>query len=147
MNMPIQQNAYGPGRPAAPIADLEDFFRSIGFRPTWREAGATPEMRLDIRDDGAGYRIEAEIPGVEKNDIELSIDGNQVSISVEVKRADRKGDEKELHVERSYGRTRRVFALPVDVDAGAATASYDRGILSVVLPKSVAGQTRRIAIS
>lgn len=147
MNMPNQQGTHASGRPSAPFAELEDFFRSIGFRPTWREAGARPDIRLDVSDDGACYRIEAEIPGVEKEDIELSIDGNQVSISVEVKREGRKEGEKELHVERSYGRARRVFTLPVDIDAGKAAASYDRGILSVTLPKSAAGQSRRIAIS
>lgn len=147
MSTPTQQNAPSPRPRLAPLAELEDFFRSIGFRPSWRETDTAPDMRLDVSEDGATYRVEAEIPGVEKNDIELSVEGNQVSISAEVKREHRKESEKALHVERSYGRARRVFTLPVDVDAAKVQASYDRGILTVILPKSADGQSRRVAIS
>lgn len=145
MNTPIPQGAPARTRPT-PFAELEDFFRNAGFRPGWREPEA-PDIRLDISEDGANYRVRAEIPGVDKNDIELSIDGNQVSISAEVKRETRREGEKELHVERGYGRARRVFTLPVDIDAGKAEANYERGILTVTLPKSADGKSRRVAIS
>lgn len=147
MNTPIPHSAPVARTRPTPFAELEDFFRSIGFRPSWRETDAAPDIRLDVGEDGANYRIRAEIPGVEKNDIELSIDGNQVSLSVEVKRESRKEGEKELHVERSYGRARRVFTLPVDIDAGKAEANYEKGILTVTLPKSTDGKSRRVAIS
>jgi HSP20 family protein len=147
MNTSIPPNAPRPRVASSPFAGLEDFLRSIGFRPVWRESDAAPDIRLDVVEDGANYRIRAEIPGVEKSDIELSIDGNQVSIGADVKRESRKEGEKELHVERSYGRARRVFTLPVDIDAGRAEATYEHGILAVTLPKSADGKSRRVAIS
>lgn len=147
MNMPIQQSSPLSRTRATPFADLEDFFRGFGFRRPWREAETAPDIRLDVGEDLASYRIRAEIPGVEKNDITLSIDGNQVTISADVKRETRREDEKELHVERSYGRALRVFTLPVDVDASKAEATYARGVLSITLPKSADGQSHRIAIT
>lgn len=147
MNTPIPHSAPVARTRPTPFAELEDFIRSFGFRPGWRETDATPDIRLDVSEDAAAYRIRAEIPGVEKNDIELSVDGNQVSISAEVKRETRNEGEKELHVERSYGRARRVFTLPVDIDAGKAEANYEKGILTVTLPKSTDGKSRRVAIS
>lgn len=147
MSTSVPPNASGPRAASTPFAELEDFFRSIGFRPTWRASDAAPDIRLDVGEDEANYVIRAEIPGVEKHDIELSIDGRQVSIGAQVKRENRQEGEKELHVERRYGRARRVFVLPLDVDAERTEATYERGILTVTLPKSADGRSRRVAIS
>lgn len=143
---------WNPSRSLArlnPAADFDDFFRNLGLRPAWRDLdAAAPEIRLDVSEDEANYQVKAEIPGVAKDDIELSVDGNQVSISVEVKRESRKKDgEKELYTERSYGKARRVFTLPVDIDAGKVQARYEQGILTVTLPKQPGGASRRVAIS
>ncbi|MFC4821773.1 Hsp20/alpha crystallin family protein [Dokdonella ginsengisoli] len=147
MSTSVPPNASGPRAASTPFAELEDFFRSIGFRPAWRASDAAPDIRLDVGEDEANYVIRAEIPGVEKHDIELSIDGRQVSIGAQVKRESRQEGEKELHVERRYGRARRVFVLPLDVDAERTEATYERGILTVTLPKSADGRSRRVAIS
>jgi HSP20 family protein len=129
-------------------ADFDEFFRNLGLRPAWREPDAAPDIRLDVSEDEANYQVRAEIPGVAKDDIELSVDGNQVSISAEMKRDSRKKDgEKELYTERSYGKARRVFALPMDIDAGKVQARYEHGILTVTLPKQPGGPSRRVAIS
>ncbi len=70
-----------------------------------------------------------------------------MSIGAQVKRESRQEGEKELHVERRYGRARRVFVLPLDVNAERTEATYERGILTVTLPKSADGRSRRVAIS
>jgi len=130
-----------------PTADLDDVLRGFGLRP-WRDADVAPTIRLDVSEDENNYRVKAEIPGVEKEDIELAIDGNQVSISAEVKHESKKSQgETELYSERSYGKSRRVFSLPVDVDGSKAEARYEKGVLAVTLPKKQNGQSRRVSIS
>jgi len=131
-----------------PVTDFDEVFRSFGLRPAWRELDTVPDIRLDVSEDEATYRVKAEIPGVAKDDIELSVDGNQVSIGAEVKReSSSKDSEKELYTERSYGKARRVFTLPMDIDAGKVEARYEQGILTVTLPKQPGGASRRVAIS
>lgn len=131
-----------------PTADFEDFFRGFGMRPAWPNVDIVPEIRLDVSEDDKAYRVKAEIPGVEKKDIDLSIDGNQIAISAEVKReSTKKEGEKEICSERYYGKVYRAFSTPTDVDAAKAEAHYDKGVLSLTLPKKGNGQSRKIAIN
>lgn len=124
-----------------PAADFDDVWRNLGRRPIWRELDAVPEIRFDISEDETNDCVEAEIPGAEKRDIELSIDGNQVSIGVETKRQARSpAGEKDLYSERSYGKARRFFMLPTDVDAAKAEARYENGALAIALPKKVSSR-------
>ena len=123
-----------------------DFFRDAGLDPLWREPSIAPEMRVDITEDDRAYRIKAEIPGVEKDAIEVSVEGNQVSISAEVKRESETKDQKEIVAERSWGRAYRAFALPAGVDGNRAEARYDKGVLTLTLPKKADGNARRIAV-
>lgn len=130
-----------------PAPDFDNLFRGFGLRPMLREMDLSPEIRMDVNEDETFYRVKAEMPGVDKDDIEVSIDGNQVSISAEVKHdPEKKNGERELHSERYYGRIYRSFTLPTDVDAGKADARYDGGVLTLTLPKQPNGQSRRLAI-
>lgn len=126
---------------------FDDFFRDTGMTPFWREPAVVPEMRVDITEDDKAFQIKAEIPGVDKDDIEVSVERNQVSISAELKRENEKKDEKELIVERSWGRAYRAFSLPGDVDGNHTEARYDKGVLTLTLPKKADGNARRIAVS
>ncbi|WP_300620330.1 Hsp20/alpha crystallin family protein [Dokdonella sp.] len=142
---------WNPSRSLArldPARDFDEFFRSFGLRPAPRDLEVTPDIRLDVSEDDRNYIVKAEIPGAAKENIELSVDGNQVSIGVEVKReSEKKNGERELYTERSYGSARRVFTLPVDVDADKVEARYEHGILTVKLPKAPGGKSHRVAIS
>lgn len=142
---------WNPFKPLArfdPTTEFDDLFRSFALRPGWREMALQPEIRLDVSEDAGAYRVKAEMPGVDKDDIELSIDGNQVTIGAEVKReTERKDGETELYAERYYGKARRMFSLPGDVDGTKAEARYDKGVLSITLPKKANGQSRKIAVS
>lgn len=135
-----------PARFESP-AFFDEFFRTAGMPSPWREPTLAPEMRVDITEDDKAFRIKAEVPGVDKDDIEVSVQGNQVSISAEVKRETRKEDEREVVVERSFGRAYRAFALPVDVDNSRTEARYEKGVLMLTLPKKVDGTAHRIAVS
>ncbi|HZP65906.1 MAG TPA: Hsp20/alpha crystallin family protein [Rudaea sp.] len=130
-----------------PSSTFDELVR--GLRPAWRDFEFSPGMRIDVSEDDNGYTVKAEIPGVEKNDIDVSIERNQVSISAEVKRnSSRKENEKELYAERYVGRVYRSFSLPSDLDDTKALARYDNGVLTLTLPKKTAGGgTKRIAVS
>lgn len=127
---------------------FDDVLRNFALSPLWREsADAGPDMPIDITEDDNAYRIKAEIPGVDKNDIEVSVAGNQVAISAEAKREVEKKDAKQIVVERAYGRAYRAFTLPSDVDDKRTEARYDKGVLSLTLPKKGNGGARKIAVS
>jgi HSP20 family protein len=85
---------------------------------------------------------------VKKEDIQVDIDGNQISVRAEVKREkEEKRGEKTVYSERSYGMVSRSFTLPAEVDEKAAKAEYKDGVLNLVLPKKANGGGKRIAIS
>ena len=93
------------------------------------------------------YTIRAEIPGVKKDDINISIDGDQVAISAEIKNEkEAKDGERVLRTERYYGKVYRAFALGQPVDEDGASAKYADGILELTLPKKAAAQAKRITI-
>ena len=131
-----------------PAAEAGDLFRSFGLRPSWPTFDVVPDIRLDVSEDDKAYRVKAEIPGVDKNDIDLSIDGNQIAISAEIKRESRRKDaEREICSERYYGKVYRAFSTPTDVDSAKAEAKYDNGVLTLTLPKKSNGHSRKVAIS
>ena len=131
-----------------PVATFDDLFRGMGIRPLARDFEVAPEVRIDVNEDDKVYRIKAEMPGVDKNDIEVAVEGNQVSIGAEVKRETKKKDnEKELYTERYFGKVFRSFTLPSDLDAAKAEAHYEHGVLTLTLPKKSNGGTRKIAVS
>ena len=126
---------------------FDDFFRNLGFGSSWSQPEFMSDMRVDITEDDDAYYIDAESPGVNKDDIDVSVEGNRVAINAEAKREKQKKDEKELMVERSWGRAYRAFALPGDIDGNRTEARYDKGVLTLMLPKKANGNARRIAVS
>ncbi len=126
---------------------FDDFFRGFALRPQWSELEA-PDVRLDVTENDGAYRVKAEMPGVEKNDIDISINGNQIAISAEVKReSKKKDDERDICTERYYGKVYRSFSLPDEVDSGKASAHYEGGVLTLELPKMGNGGARKLTIS
>ena len=128
-------------------APFDDFFRSLALRPQWSEL-ETPDVRIDVTENDGAYRVKAEMPGVDKNDIDVSISGNQVAISAEIKReSKKKDDERDICTERYYGQVYRSFSLPDEVDSGKASAHYESGVLTLELPKKGNGSARKLTIS
>jgi len=131
-----------------PLANFDDLFRGWGLRPMAREMEVAPDIRIDVSEDAATYKVRAEMPGVDRNDIEISVEGNQVSIGAEVKRETKsKEDEKDVYTERYFGKMFRSFTLPVDLDSVKSEAKYDEGVLILTLPKKGNGGSRKIAVS
>jgi HSP20 family protein len=98
---------------------------------------------MDVTETGDGYMVHAEIPGVKKEDINVEIEGNQITLSAEVKHEwEKKDGDKLLRSERYYGNVYRSFTLPVELDEDKCEAKYDKGVLELKLVKkpSVAGK-------
>lgn len=126
---------------------LDDLFRGFFMRPVRFEGQPDVQIKMDVSEDDRNYKIHAEIPGVKKEDIHVGIDGNQVSISAEVKNAKEvKEGEKMLRSERYYGSVARAFTLAQDVDESAAQAKYTDGVLELLLPKKSAASARKLVI-
>ena len=128
---------------------LDEFFGDKGF---WIKPLAFPgepelKMKVDVKETDKSYTVHADIPGVSKDDIQVDLNGDQVSIRAEVKREKEKREgEKMLHSERYYGMVSRSFTLPTDVDAQGAVANYKDGVLELTLPKKAGAQAKRLAI-
>ena len=122
------------------------FVRPVSFDGSQSQA-APAQFRVEVSENEQSYVIRAEIPGVKKEDINISIDADQVAISAEVKNEkDAREGERVLRAERYYGKVYRAFALGQPVDESAASAKYADGILELVLPKKAAAQAKRIEI-
>ncbi|AOF87477.1 hsp20/alpha crystallin family protein [Hydrogenophaga sp. RAC07] len=127
---------------------FDDAFRSL-TRP-WRfeMPEAAPRIKLDLMEQNGSYAVKAEIPGVKKDDIDVRIDGNMVTISAEVKtEKDEKTDGgRILRQERQEGYASRTFSLACPVDEAKVQARYKDGILELTLPKKADTSSKRIAI-
>jgi HSP20 family protein len=130
-----------------PFADpaIDDLFRGF-FRPVRGEREAV-SIKLDVAEKDNAYVVRAEIPGVAKDDIQVSIEGNQVTIGAEVKRENEKKDgERVLHAERYYGSAFRSFTLPAELDETSSVAKYENGVLELTLAKKPAVAGRKLTI-
>ncbi|MBS0314720.1 MAG: Hsp20 family protein [Burkholderiales bacterium] len=129
---------------------FDDIFRDFtpGYFIKPLHGDALPaQVKVDVKEIDSGYVVNAELPGVNKDDIHVGIDGNVVTLRAEVKQEDKKTEgEKVLRSERYYGAVSRSFQLPVEIDAAAAKAKYDNGVLSLTLPKKSGPGVQRLAI-
>lgn len=102
--------------------------------------------RLDIQETDSAYVVEADLPGMAIEDIDVQIDGTTLSITGERKAEKTHEAGSATHSERVFGRFRRVFTLPAAVKVDEVDAKYTNGVLTVTVPKSEAARTKRIAI-
>ncbi|MEN3029444.1 Hsp20/alpha crystallin family protein [Chromobacterium amazonense] len=118
---------------------FDEFFRDFtpGFFIKPLHGDALPsQIRMDVKETEQAYLVDAELPGVSKEDIHVEIDGPLVTIKAEVKQFDEaKQDQQKLRSERYYGMVSRSFQLPQDIDRDAASAKYENGVLLLNLPK------------
>lgn len=127
---------------------LDDLFRGFFVRPV--EMGKdieAPSIKLDVKEQDKVYVVHAEMPGIKKEDIHVSIDGAVVSISAERKEEKEvKEGERVLRSERYFGKVSRSFQLGQDIDDAAASAKFTNGVLELTLPKKTAAQSKRLMI-
>lgn len=131
------------------LEGVPDLFQGL-FRPL-RAAGVETQaasVRVDVTEDEAGYTVKAEMPGVEKKDIDVKIEGNLVSIAAKVERGgELKEGERVVRRERYSGSVSRAFTLAAEIDDEKASAQYKDGVLTLMLPKRAAGARKRLEIN
>ena len=130
-----------------PFRDMNDYFKGFMLRPVFQGIEAEPEIKLEISETDKAYTVKADVPGVKKEDIQVSIDGNQISISAEVKHEKEEKEGKKLvRSERYYGKQFRSFSLAHNIDPAKAEAEYHDGVLQLNLPKKNGGEAKKIAV-
>jgi HSP20 family protein len=106
-----------------------------------------PSIKIDVKEQEKAFLVHAEMPGIKKEDIHVTIDGPLVSISAERKlEKDVKEGEVVLRSERYFGKISRSFQLGQDIDDAAANAKFTDGVLELTLPKKAASQSKRLTI-
>jgi HSP20 family protein len=133
-----------------PLEDaFENLFRSV---PVWLPSPETrvtapTQFRMDVSENDKEYQVLADLPGVKKEDISITISGNQVAVSAEVKHEkDVEKGETMLRGERYYGKIQRSFALGQEVDQATAQAKYNDGVLELTLPKKTVAAAKRLQV-
>ena len=126
--------------------DLGDLFGKT-FDLSGRDIAGTLYPTVDIAESENGFRISADLPGLSKQDIKLSVEDGVLSISGEKKQeVEKKEKDRYYHFERSYGRFCRSFTLPANVDSANIDARYNNGVLEVHLRKTEEAKPKAIEV-
>lgn len=123
------------GRPLAGFGDIDRFFGDF--------APSTFSPTMDLVDRGAQLEVTAELPGLDKDDIELSVHEGTLVLRGHKKHEETKEEEGCYRTERFFGSFQRAVPLPVDVDIDRAEAKFDKGVLTVRLPKTQPAEPQR----
>jgi HSP20 family protein len=131
-----------------PFAEVfPQLFRGFAAPARERQVQAL-ELRVDVKENANAYTVHAEMPGVAKEDIQVEIDGNRVSISGEVRRENvEKDGERLVHSERYFGSVARSFTLASEIDDDKSEARFENGVLTLTLPKRAAASSRKLRVN
>lgn len=126
---------------------FDDFFTGTGLaRTAGQEVALMPS--IDISETDNSLQVKADLPGVDESDIDVQLNGDILSIRGE-KKSDHEQKEENYHlVERSYGSFSRSIRLPFTVDQDKVDATFDKGVLTITMPKPAEAQqqTKKISI-
>lgn len=149
-----QTPVLAPWSAADPWSDLRDDLNSFFELPFWSSFGRTGQLfngwspALDLYQSNDNVVALVELPGMRKEEIEISLHDGMLTIRGERKRESNSGNgEKAERTERYIGRFRRSIVLPTRVDAGKISATYRDGILTVTLPKAEEVKPKQIQVS
>jgi len=130
---------------------FDEMFRDVspGYFVRPLHGDPLPErIKVDVKENGDAYTVQAEIPGVKKEDIHVDVEGSVVTLRAQIRQQDEQvKDNQVLHSERYYGEVARSLQLPADIDQQAAVAKYDSGVLTLTLPKKVQKSAQRLTIN
>ena len=131
---------------------FDDFFKDVapGFFVKPLHGDPLPsasQIRIDVKETDKDFTVQADIPGVSKEGIHVSVEGSIVTLRAEIRQQDRQTEgEKVLRTERYYGEVSRSFQLPSDIDEANAKARYDNGVLCLTLPKKISSAPQRLTV-
>ncbi len=129
----------------SPFEEIERFFDEIMRRPFSLFGSIMPRLRaetevispaVDIYEEGDDLVVKAELPGINKEDIEVKVTDDYITISGEKKKEEKVEKKDYYRYERSYGSFSRTFRLPVDVQTEKAKAKFENGVLEIRIPKT-----------
>ena len=132
------------------IDPVSDLFQGL-FRPlrgmTLTDEPDLASMKIDVTESDNAYKVNAELPGVAKDDIDVQVTGRTVSINAKIERNnEQKEAERVIRRERYSGTISRSFSLPGEIDDANATAAYQDGVLSLTLPKKTPAGQKKLTI-
>ena len=118
---------------------FDSFFRGFDLAP-FGESFDTFTPCIDVKENDHDYRVAAELPGMDENDIEVTLDNNTLTISGEKKQETEDKGQNYYRMERSYGSFRRCISLPPGIESDNIDANFKKGILTITLPKTTEAQ-------
>ena len=128
-----------------PFESMLREFMPTTFRSVLRPV-SEPAMPIEVQELDNAFLVTAEIPGVKKEDIDISIAGSQVTVSAEAKQEKAASEAREWCNERWYGKFSRSIQLPVEIEQTGAEASYADGLLHLTLPKKASSVARKLEV-
>ena len=139
-----------------PFSELEELqnqmLRAVRLTPEQQDSESPSDEQpdwsppVDISEDDREYLVEADLPEVSKDDLKITVDNGLLLILGERNRQSGEEAPRVRHSERSYGKFRRRFTLPEDIDAGKVSADFKNGVLRIRLPKTETPKPREIDI-
>lgn len=126
---------------------FQEPFLGFGSSPEPRSWGSGWSPSIDIRESEHQLTVQVELPGVDPDDLDISVSGDVLTISGQKREESEERREGYYHSERRFGSFRRTVPLPVAVDRDAIAADYERGVLTISLPKSEKAVAKRIPVS
>jgi HSP20 family protein len=124
------------------------------FRESYSTAGQDESLAtssfapaVDVYEDEHSVTLKIEVPGIDEKDIDVRLENNTLTVHGERKIENEEKEENYRRVERHYGSFTRTFTLPTTVDSEKVSASYDKGVLKIALPKKAEAKPKQIKVS
>ena len=139
--------------PFREFATLQDRMNRL-FRDSYNEGGRDESLSassfapaVDVYEDEHKVTLKIEVPGIEEKDIDVRIENNTLTVQGDRKIEKEEKEENYRRVERQYGSFTRTFTLPNTVDAEKVSATYDKGVLKIALPKKAEANAKQIKVN
>lgn len=123
---------------------FEDFWNSPAYSGEQDSVMWSP--RVDVKESKDAYTVMADLPGLNKDDISISVHDNVLTLKGERKTEEKKENETNYYAELTYGSFSRSFQLPAKVEADKINAEYKNGVLQLSIPKAEEAKPRNIQI-
>jgi HSP20 family protein len=139
--------------PVREFSSLQDRINRV-FHDSYRQAGSDDSLTtssfapaVDVYEDEHTVTLKIEVPGIDEKDIDVRIENNTLTVHGERKIEKEEKEENYRRVERQYGSFTRTFTLPTTVDSEKVSATYDKGILKIALPKKAEAKPKQIKVN
>ena len=139
--------------PFREFSTLQDRINRV-FRDTYSDSSRDESLAtssfapaVDVYEDEHDVTLKVEVPGIDEKDIDIRLENNTLTVHGERKIEKEEKEENYRRVERQYGSFTRTFTLPTTVDSENVSANYDKGVLSITLPKKAEAKPKQIKVN